>query len=72
MNVPPRIWYAVNYVLLYSKDYMQKSKTKNQELSLCIFLSNLKWRLDLDKRNYTMNNRLQSFEDRLGSLLISL
>ena len=72
MNVPPRIWYAVNYVLLYSKDYMQKSKTKNQELSLCIFLSNLKWRLDLDKRIYTMNNRLQSFEDRLGSLLISL
>ena len=64
VNLQPKLYFLVNYVVLVAKSYIRNCKKNNKNLLFKIFLKELKWKLKLEEMAYINTGRPKVYSDR--------
>ena len=72
INMEPKYWFPINFVLLTGKNFIYKCKKNNKELFLNNFLQNLTWNLKSEEGIFIKQGKLSTFNERYKILFDSL
>ena len=59
---------ALNFLILFGKDYIKRCKYQNKNIAIIDYLNVTKERLTVEKLNYVINGKYEEFEQEWGAL----
>ena len=66
VNLQPKLYFLVNYVVLVAKSYIHNCKKNNKNLLFKIFLKELKWQLKIEEGAFINAGRPKVYSDRFA------